>query len=311
MVLDQYRLVGALYADLQYRPVRDLSLDVGLRLQEGFGGRPYDLTPLYTAALVWRIHRDVHLKLNYATGFRAPVFNTIDAKPGSLSFGANPNLKNETSQSFQGELNVRRVRSGRRIHELELRVDYSYTFLDQLIQIRGGIYGNSGQRSVHAVEAAGKMYASGDHVLTASYTFLYGVSSDVGVIRTVPNQWFTLGGSFNLFRKLLYLNVNLRVTGAYQDPNRVPTSSGGYPDATTNARTSDVTLDRLTPVALVDVGLQVHLLGDRLRVSAQAYNALNQRYYLVDMFGDLTPTVENTPQLAPGFSFLARATYRF
>src|SRR5262249_53581311 len=77
-VNDQFRLVAAGYADLQYRPVNKLTLDGGVRLQYGFGGRGYVPTPLYAAAAVWNFLPNFHVKLNYATGFRPPPFNSTD-----------------------------------------------------------------------------------------------------------------------------------------------------------------------------------------------------------------------------------------
>jgi outer membrane receptor protein involved in Fe transport len=310
-VADQNRLVGALYADLQARPISRLTLEAGVRLQKGFGGRPYDLTPLYSGSVVWNFLPDYHLKLNYTTGFRPPPFNDTDAVSGGIIYGANPNLKNETSQSFQGELNGRLLRNVGKVRELELRVDYSYTFLSNLILIRGGSYNSSGSRGIHSVEAFAKLYLEGDHFLTASYTFLYAISSDSGVLRNVPNHWASLGASFNLVRKMLDVNANLLVTGAYEDVNRYPSGSAPIPGATTSARTTDLTFDRLTPVALLQLGFRLRFLKEKLGFSGQFYNVLNQRYYAVDPFYDLTPSVELQPNPAPGFSFFAQASYHF
>ena len=40
---DASRFVGAVYVDAQWRPLRSISIDGGVRLQKGFGQRPYDL----------------------------------------------------------------------------------------------------------------------------------------------------------------------------------------------------------------------------------------------------------------------------
>jgi outer membrane receptor protein involved in Fe transport len=222
-VADQYRFVGALYADLQYRPFEKLSLDGGVRLQKGWGGRPYDLTPLYSGAVVWNFLPDYHLKANYSTGFRPPTFINTDSVSGGINYGPNPNLKNEQSQSLQGEFNARILHNVHKIRELEVRLDYSYTFLSNFILLQEDAYVNSGQRSIHSVEAYGKLYLEGGHFLTASYTFLYALSSDSGYLKNSPNHWVSLGGSFNLVKNTLDVNVNLLVTGSYSDPNRVPT----------------------------------------------------------------------------------------
>jgi outer membrane receptor protein involved in Fe transport len=310
-VNDAYRLVGALYADLQYRPLAKLTLDGGVRVQKGFGGRPYDWTPLYSGAIVYNFLPDYHLKLNYTTGFRPPVFNVTDAAVGGIDYGPNPNLKNETSQSFQGELNARLLRNVRKVRELELRVDYSYTFLDNFILLRVGKYLNAGQRGVHSVEAFGKLYLNGDHFLTASYTFLYGISSDQGVLRNSPNHVVSLGASFNLVKNMLDVNANLLITGAYEDSNRYPSGGSPMPGATTSARPSDLAFDRLTPVALLQLGFRLRFLKEKLGITGQFYNVLNQRFYFVDFFNDLTPSVEQQANPAPGFNFFASASYHF
>jgi outer membrane receptor protein involved in Fe transport len=314
---DASRIVGALYANIQYRPVQKLTLDAGIRIQKGFGGRPYDLVPLYTAAVVWNFAPDWHFKANYTTGFRPTVFNNTDPVRGGINYGGNPDLKPETSQSFQGEINARLLRNVRKVRELELRLDYSYTFLDKLLVISGGTYKNAGQRAIHSVEAYGKLYLAGDHFLQASYTFLHVSTSDAGILRAVPNHWVSLGGSFNLVKNLLDVNVNLLVTGAYEDPNRIPSSNSslpaeraGAPVPTTSARTTDLTWDRLTPVANLQLGFRLRFLKDRLGISGQFYNVLNQRYYYTDAFSDTTPSIEMTPNPAPGFNFFGSITYR-
>jgi hypothetical protein len=310
-VRDQYRLVAAGYVDLQYRPIAKLVLDGGVRVQDGFGGRGYGLTPLYSAAVVYHFLPEYHLKLDYATGFRPPVFNNTDAVAGGILYAANPNLRNEHSQSFQGELNTRLVHGARKVRELELRLDYAFTLLDNLIQIRSFSYQNTGQRRIHSVEALGRLYLDGGHYLTASYTFLYSITSDSGLLRSIPNHMLSLGASINLVSNLLDVNANLLVTGAYEDPNRHPTFGNPVPGATTGARTSDIGLDRLTPVASLQLGFRLRFFRERLLVSGQFYNVLDQRYWVMDPFYDLTPSGEQSPTPAAGFSFFASARYRY
>jgi outer membrane receptor protein involved in Fe transport len=310
-VADQYRMVGALYADLQYHPLSKLTLDGGVRVQKGFGGRPYDFTPLYSGAVVWNFFSGYHLKLNYATGFRPPTFINTDPLSGGISYAANPNLKNEQSQSLQGELNARVLRNVRKVRELELRLDYAYTYLSNFIITKESRYVASGQRGIHSVEALANLYLHGDHFLTASYTFLYAVTSDSGYAKNSPNHWVSLGATFNLVTNLLDLNMNLLVTGAYAKPDRVPTATNPIPGATTAAATTDLTFDRLTPVALLQLGFRLRFLRGRLGITGQFYNVLNQRYYYPDPFYDLTPSVEYQPNPAPGFNFFAQASYHF
>ena len=333
---DTSRIVVAGYVDVQWKPhfYQKITLDGGVRLQKGLGDRPYDLTPLYSGSIVWNFLPDFHLKANYATGFRPPVWQNVAAALGGLEYGGSPSLKNETSQSFQGEVNARLLRNIRKVRELELRVDYSYTFLDRLIIINEGTYQNSGKRAIQSAELYAKLYLQGDHFIQLSYTYLNAVTSDSGVHRGVPNHWVSVGGTFNIIKSKpiggykhlnpsLDFNFNLIVMGAYEDPNRFPAQGlAGLPvgnnadlnsmkptEPTTVARTTDLAFDRLTPVALLQLGARVRFFGEKLAFSAQFYNVLNQRYYVPDPFYDLTPSVEMSPTLAPGFSGLISFTY--
>jgi outer membrane receptor protein involved in Fe transport len=308
---DKSRVVGALYADLQYRPIAKLTFDGGVRVQKGFGQRPYDFTPLYSGAIVYAFLPDYHLKANYTTGFRPPTFNNTDAAAGGILIAANPNLRNETSQSFQGEFNARLLRNVRKIRELEIRLDYAYTFLSNVIEFKGSAYANSGTRGIHSVEALGRLYLSGDHYLTGSYTFLYQTISDYGFGKNSPNHWVSLGATFNLVKNLLDVNTNLLVTGAFRDPNRYATITNPIPGATTGATATSLTFDRLTPVALLQLGFRLRFLHERLSITGQFYNVLNQRFYYVDPFYDLTPAIEEQANPAPGFSFFAQVAYHF
>jgi outer membrane cobalamin receptor len=252
--------------------------------------------------------------VNYATGFRAPAFNDTDSTQGGLNWGANPHLLNEKSQAFQGEINARVLRNTGMFREVELRADYAYTVLDDLIIISGsqfsGAYQNTGTRSVHSVEGLARAYLQGDHFVALGYTYLNGVSSTVGPLRNVPNQWVTLTGSMSLVHHLLDLNANLAIYASYEDPNRYPSAPGGASGSTTSGPSSAVTFDRLSPVAVVQLGARLRLFHDRLAISAQFYNLLNQRYWLPDAPNQVRPQVESVPTPAPGFSFFGSITYR-
>lgn len=315
---DTGRYVVAGYVDAQWRPFSKLTLDGGVRIQDGFGDLGYKLVPLGSAAIVYNFLPDYHIKLNYATGFRAPVFQNTSIPPGGVSYGSNKNLNTETSQSFQGELNARLLRNVRKVRELEVRVDYSYTVLDRVIEIQRGAYGNTGKRAIHSAEGYAKLYLNGDHFLQASYTYLYSHSTDLGIVRTIPNHWFVVGGSFNLVKNLLDVNFNLSIFGAYEKNSRVRTgtlsgaaSGGSEFNGTGTAEATDIAWDRQTPVADLQLGFRLRFLKDKLQISGQFYNVLNQHYYYPDLFSDLTPTVEQWPNPAPGFNFFAKVSYHF
>jgi hypothetical protein len=316
--LDTGRYVVAGYLDAQWRIFSKLSIDGGVRIQKGLGDLAYDIVPLGSAAIVYNFLPDFHFKANYSTGFRAPPIQDLTTVPGGVAFGANRNLKNEKSQSFQGELNARVLRNVKRVRELELRVDYSYTVLNNVIRINGGAFTNGGSRAIHSAEGYAKLYLAGDHSLQAAYTYLYTVSNDAGLVRSLPNHWASFGGSFNIVRKLLDFNFTLTIIGATEDPNRFAglggqTSSGlpPYSQGSTTSKASELTFDRLPAQALLQLGFMLRFLNDKLQVNGQFYNVLNQAYYHADFFYDLTPTIEMTPTPGQGFNFFARVSYHF
>jgi outer membrane receptor protein involved in Fe transport len=139
---------------------------------------------------------------------------------------------------------------------------------------------------------------------------LYAEASSAGILRNAPRHWVSLGGSFNLVKNMLDLNANLLVTAAYQDPDRYPSGRAPVPDGTTVSHASDLTWDQLTPVARLQLGFRLRFFHERLGISGQFYNVLNQRYYLPDPFYDVTPATEDTPTPAAGFSFFGAISYR-
>ncbi|MFO0574309.1 MAG: TonB-dependent receptor [Polyangia bacterium] len=315
------RTVAAGYISDQFRPVPQLTLDAGVRVQGGFGRRGYqhatlgsNAQVLGSASLVWNFYRDMHLKANYANGFRPPVFNNTDSNGAAVQFGGNRNLANEESQAFQGEFNARLLKNIGPIRALQLRVDYAYTELKGLIVIANGSYTNRraddrlatdpSRRLINSVEASARLYAS-DHTLSLGYTFLHISTNDRGVLRSQPQHWVQLGWVLSLFsspRISIDQNGTLIAIGSYDDPNRVRslTLADG---STTIASFSDITFDRLPPQAVINVGARARFLRNRLWTSLNFYNALNQRYAYPDPFYDLSPTLEVSPTPAPGWSF--------
>lgn len=315
------RTVIALYLSDQFRPVQQLTLDAGIRYQVGLGTRPYkgaliggNGVLLGSASVVWNFYRDMHFKANFSTGFRPPVFNNTDSNGAAVQFGGNSQLRNEESRAFQGEWNARLLRNIGPIRALQLRADYAYTELNNLIVIQGGSYTNrrldyqqaatdapnQSVRRIHSVEAGARLYA-GDHTFSLGYTFLRTTTNDRGLLRNMPQHWFTAGWVLSVIPGWLETNGTLLIIGAYDDPNRFQTVT--LPNGLMVANFSDVTFDRLPPQAILNVGLRAHFFKNRLWSSFNVYNALNQKYYYPDPFYDIAPTLEVIPTPAPGMSF--------
>jgi outer membrane receptor protein involved in Fe transport len=313
------RTVVALYISDQFRPISSLILDAGIRYQAGLGSNAYQGALLGnglllgSGSLVWNFYGDMHLKANYANGFRPPVFNNTNSNGAAVQFGGNRSLQNENSQAIQGEWNARLLKNIGPIRALQVRLDYAYTELDNLIVISQGSYTNSrldssnpnaeSTRRIQSVEAGARLYV-GDAVLTAGYTFLYITTNDRGLLRTIPEHQLTLGWVLPVL-KWLDLNGTFILTSAYDDPDRVRSASLALPDGSlaTVGTYSDVTFDRLPGQARLNLGARAHFYKNRLWSSINFYNVLNQRYYYPDIFNDVTPTVEVIPNPAPGWSF--------
>jgi outer membrane receptor protein involved in Fe transport len=315
------RDVAAAFVSDQWRPLPQLALNAGVRVQAGFGERSYDPLTLADATLVWNFLPSWHLKLNFAQGFRPPVFNNTDSNGASVVIAGNRNIQNEFSNSAQGEVNARLLRGVRHIRELTLRLDYSYSVLDHVIEVTNGRYDNSARRGISSSEVLARLYLTGDHRIQLGYSFLRIVDSGKGYVLSAPNHWITLAGSFTLVPGRLEATTSLYVAAATEDPNRVASVDParcppGVPPSPAvcgaDARTSDLTLDRLPAVALWNVGLRwrsVRIPG--LEIDGFIANVLDQRWYYPDAFYDLTPQLEISPYPGLGRSFMVRARRRF
>ena len=301
------REVAAAYLAGQMHVLPTLMLDAGARVQDGFGERAYDALMLFSGSAAWQFVPDWHLKANFSQGFRPPVFNDTNSNGAGAEFGGNPNIKNEFSNSVQGELNARVLRNVNHVREFTMRADYSYTVLDNTIVVQNGQYANSGRRGISSGEFLGRLYLRGDHDFELGYTFLQMIDEAKGQVLATPNHWFTLKTSFNLLANRLFLVSTLLLAGAAEDPNRLPHPNsacvpGMPPSCGGDAPASSIALDRIPAVALWNVGLRVRgLLGERVDLDAFAYNILDQHWYQQDGFYDLNPTTETQP--APGFGF--------
>jgi outer membrane receptor protein involved in Fe transport len=296
------RIVGGIYANPQIRPSKKLILDAGARLQvspESLGTQHYPLTRLFSGTAVYNFIPSWHLKLNYAEGFRPPVYNNNSSNGEGVQLDGGE-LEVETSQAAQAEINARIFKGQRRIRELSFRVDYSYTRLQNLIQIVGGHYANTADRAMNGGEALAKLYIQGGHRIELAYTFLQVLQRDRGLHKSFPNHMFHLAAMFNVIDDKLTAFTDLRVIGAAEDPNRLveyrdtrydPMSDP--PGATVPIRVlpTDLTLDRLPPAADLSLGFTLTPV-DKLSIRGTVFNAFNARYYQPDAFFDYEPRLE-------------------
>jgi outer membrane receptor protein involved in Fe transport len=320
------RVVLGAYVDPQYRPNKSLIFDLGGRVQvapAALGSLHYDLNTTIAATVVWNFIPSWHLKVNYAQGFRPPVFNNTAANGEAVQIGGNPNLKVETSDATQAEINARIFKGDRRIRELSFRIDGSYTRLNNLIQVTSGNYSNSGDRAMTSLEFLGKLYLQGGHRIELGYTYLRGDTSDKGRLRSLPENWFSLAGVWSLIGSKLTATTTFKVTGAAEDPNRLveyrgtalaPCTPGGSTcglvATSVTSLATDLVLDRLPPTADLSVGLQ-YSPTPKLAIRASAYNALFGHTYQPDVFFDYEPHLEYLPNPYEGFRAYLSMTYQY
>ena len=311
----------------QFRPMPRLIFDGGVRLQAApelsDSSRGYGLTPTLAAAAVYEFIPDWHVKLNYAEGFRPPVYNNTDSNGEAVSIDGDENLRVETSKSGQLEVNARLLKGRQRIRELDLRADYSYTVLDGYISFVAGRYANSAKRGIHSAEFLAKLYLSGPHRFELGYTFNRMDTDDKGTFGSMPNHWFNLSAVNSIIKDRLELATVLHVYGAFEDPNRrieardiafdpdlgvsIPTN----PDQVVTNDATETVIDHMPPAADLQIGLRLHLLDDKLLLQATAYNAFGNERYEYDPSNDLEPRLDITPNRFEAFRFYASATYSF
>jgi outer membrane receptor protein involved in Fe transport len=313
------RTVLGAYAAPQLRPTKGLILDAGTRVQvapEAGGSLSYPLNVTIAGTVVWNFIPNWHLKVNYAQGFRPPVFNNTSSNGEAVQIGGRPDLAVEESDATQVEVNARIFKGDRRIRELSFRVDGSYTRLTNLIQVAAGNYSNSGDRAITSAEFLGKLYIQGGHRIELGYTWMRGVTADRGALKSLPEHWFNLATVFNLVSNKLVGTTNLKIVGAAEDPNRLVDyrastyDATGMPMNTVTVNATDLVLDRLPPIAELSAGV-TYTPTKKLAVRATVYNALFAHNYQPDAFFDYEPHLEYLPNPFEGFRAYLSALYQY
>jgi outer membrane receptor protein involved in Fe transport len=320
------RTVLGVYADVQWRPTQKLILDAGIRGQMApfsLGTRGYDPTPLGQAAVVYEFIPDWHAKLNFTQGIRPPVFNNTDSNAQGVQIAGNPDLQVETSTAIQSEVNARLLKGRQHIRELDLRADYSYTYLNHFIVVDDGTYVNGEPRAIQSAEFLAKLYLKGDHRLELGYTWLQVQTADNGTFRAMPEHWFNVGGVFTVIPKTLELNGTLRVIGAFEDPNlriavnglttnpMTGVASPSVPGETIFVQPTEEVFDKIPASAELQLGVRYRTWQDKLTLTATAYNILNTKHYQPDPFYNFEPRTEYVPNPYEGFRFFMTATVQY
>ncbi len=273
---------------------------------------------------------DWHVKLNYAQGFRPPVFNNTDSNGEGVEIDGDRNLEVERSTSYQAEVNARLLKGKKRIRELSLRADYSYTTLENFITFVGGRYSNVGDRGIHSAEFLAKLYLKGDHRVELGWTWVDIATADKGSFYSMPEHWFNVAGVATMVPDKFQVIGLLKIYGAMEDPNRRveardlqfepmygsadPGQCYGCPGVATPqtviVEPYELVVDRLPPAAELQIGFR-WFPTEKLQVQATAYNTFNNKHYSLDAFNDWAPRLEILPHEYEAFRFFASATYNF
>jgi outer membrane receptor protein involved in Fe transport len=334
LMFDVSRTTVGAFAAAQYRPSTRLILDGGVRLQASpeiaSNSRGYGLNPTVSVAAVYEFVTDWHFKLNFAQGFRAPVFNNTDSNGDAVEIDGDRNLPLERSQAYQAEVNARLLKGRKRIRELGFRADYSYSILENFVTFSGGRYVSGGKRGIHSAELLAKLYLKGGHRVELGWTWADISTADKGEFLSVPEHWFSLLGVAQLVPDKLQLSTMVKIYGAMEDPNRrVEARDLAFDPVTGNADQAkcygcanvtdpqtvkvepyELVVDRLPPAAELQLGVRWNPV-ERLTLSGTVYNTFANKHYSLDAFNDLAPRLEILPTTYEDFRFLTQATYTF
>jgi iron complex outermembrane receptor protein len=169
---------GAGYVDVSFHTLKRVTLSFGAR-QEIFAGPTPVFTP--TAAAGVDLGRNLHAHAAYGRGFRLPTYVDLDySDPTTIG---NPNLKPETSESFEGGLEWKPLGSrlslsstGFTLRQVNA-IDYSKNTLSAPYQAT-----NIGHVAYSGVESIVNFRPSTHQELWLGYTFVHAAPPPAGLI---------------------------------------------------------------------------------------------------------------------------------
>jgi iron complex outermembrane receptor protein len=158
------RQIWALYLQDEWNITNDIDLTVGVRHDNftRFGG-----TTNPRVGLIWRFIEDAHLKLLFATAFRAPSFQELFLTNNSVKVG-NPNLDPEKINTFEVGLGYNFT------SHIRANINYfSNRIRDRIVVDTGSPkrFQNSGGVRIMGVETELKADFGNDNYAFANYTF--------------------------------------------------------------------------------------------------------------------------------------------
>ncbi|GAX62209.1 TonB-dependent receptor [Candidatus Scalindua japonica] len=200
------RQIWALYLQDEWNITKDIDLTVGVRHDQftRFGG-----TTNPRVGLIWRFIEDAHLKLLFATAFKAPSFQELFLMNNSVKVG-NPDLDPEKINTFE-------VGVGYNVNSY-LRASINYFFnriRDKIIVDTGNPrqFQNSGGARIQGIEAELKADFGKDNYIFANYTFQDAEETrNRNRLPDVPVHSGNIGINIG-FRKYINANMNTFISG--------------------------------------------------------------------------------------------------
>jgi outer membrane receptor protein involved in Fe transport len=310
MVFDQDRLVMGIFSSIQHKFKNKVIADAGLRIQAAPAGNvSYSTQVIPGASVVVPLVKNWFWKANYLRGFRPPGFNNTGGNGRAVTFSGFPEIQVEKSQAFQTEINGILIKNKGKIQELTFRLNYAYSILDNVIKINQGQYFNSPSKTIHSMEFLARLYLRGGHNVFLGYSFNTNINSDYldgMIMRSIPNQWFSLGTVFRITKKMDFITT-LKIMGAFEDPNRVINSNNESP-------ASFVALEMVPSGGLLSAGIRYKttIANHKAEFSLMTYNLTDTKsYYSADYFNDLAASTETVPTKSTRFYFLANSKFYF
>jgi iron complex outermembrane receptor protein len=194
------RQIWALYLQDEWSITDDIDLTVGVRHDNftRFGG-----TTNPRVGLVWRFMEDAHLKLLFATAFRAPSFQEMFLTNNSVKVG-NPGLDPEKINTFEVGLGYNFTR------HIKGNMSFFYNRIRDRIVVDTGSpkrFQNSGGVRIKGVEAEIRADFGKDNYAYANYTFQDAEETcDRNRLPDVPVHKANFGVNMGLTK---YVNANL------------------------------------------------------------------------------------------------------
>ncbi len=274
------------YASVFLRSWHGLSAEVGGRYNvHSRSGNvfTYSINPSY-----W-IGTQAKLFANVSTGFKSPNLNQLYG-----AYGANPDLKPERSQSFEGGVHIQNKKGNAffRANFFQRTIDDVIFFSFDPITFQS-LYVNLNKQSDHGFELELNAQPTKALSLRAWYAFVNGQITDksFGTDSTYNNLFRRPKNTFGVFvgyavTQKFYVSANFKLTGQRSD----------LYFNTSSFASQEVILDSY---ALLDVYCSYKLWNDRLTAWLDAKNLLNQDYY--EVFGYNTQPV----------NFVAGLNFRF